>query len=595
VEVTVDGVVVAEVTPSGTSYQTYTTPSFTVTAGAHTIQFLGLVDDDETVFLDAVAVVSRSASAAAAAFVAEDSTTQGDWIGSYGGDGYTLANDGVDLPAYASVATSPGTQTAQWTGSTSDVRALRKDSGSGRQASTWYSSTQFTIDVDMTDGLAHRVGLYMVDWDTTARSQRIDVVDADTGATIDSRTVSSFHDGVYLEWEVRGHVQLRVTCLAGLNAVVSGVFLDAGAGVLPDAPGRWTLYDGFDPVLDFNDAGTPTARYLDGPSAAGVDAVLAREVSGSTAWYLGDRLGTIRDLIDDSGAVVDHVDYNAYGGTEAESAPSAGDRYVSFAGLVRDITVGLNLAVYRVQDPATGRWLSEDPLGFEAGDSNLLRYVGNTPITLIDPSGLFDGPEGDLIDGYLRRRGGPLTPGHNPLSGPTNLGPTGTAITGGGGYIDINAGGPIFDVPVGGGIQIEIKPGMGLTGVYPYLGFQVPGCSINVAPGQTVSTGIAVGGGYYMPVVIPIVGVPYQYWMAGQILYPAFYVFPGIPGKILPGMTTPLIPVAGTPGSGMLPLGPGFQIGLGGVLGSGLCGYYEIGAGTPGSGTGIWYVFPSIW
>ena len=49
------------------------------------------------------------------------------------------------------------------------------------------------------------------------------------------------------------------------------------------------------------------------------------------AWYLGDRLGTIRDLVNNSGTVVDHVDYTVYGGTVAESAPSAGDRFVSFA------------------------------------------------------------------------------------------------------------------------------------------------------------------------------------------------------------------------------------------------------------------------
>ncbi len=34
------------------------------------------------------------------------------------------------------------------------------------------------------------------------------------------------------------------------------------------------------------------------------------------------------------------------------------------------------------------RFLSEDPIGFEAGDANLQRYVGNGPTNLVDPSGL---------------------------------------------------------------------------------------------------------------------------------------------------------------------------------------------------------------
>jgi hypothetical protein len=39
-------------------------------------------------------------------------------------------------------------------------------------------------------------------------------------------------------------------------------------------------------------------------------------------------------------------------------------------------------------DPSVGRWLEEDPEGFNAGDSNLERYGGNDPVDRVDPSGL---------------------------------------------------------------------------------------------------------------------------------------------------------------------------------------------------------------
>jgi A nuclease of the HNH/ENDO VII superfamily with conserved WHH len=39
-------------------------------------------------------------------------------------------------------------------------------------------------------------------------------------------------------------------------------------------------------------------------------------------------------------------------------------------------------------DPGIGRWLTEDPIGFSAGDDNLYRYVGNAPTDSTDPSGL---------------------------------------------------------------------------------------------------------------------------------------------------------------------------------------------------------------
>jgi uncharacterized protein RhaS with RHS repeats len=34
-----------------------------------------------------------------------------------------------------------------------------------------------------------------------------------------------------------------------------------------------------------------------------------------------------------------------------------------------------------------GKWLSQDPIGFTAGDSNLYRYVGNSPADGTDPLG----------------------------------------------------------------------------------------------------------------------------------------------------------------------------------------------------------------
>jgi hypothetical protein len=59
-EVLVDGTVVGTFKPTGTSYQTYTTAAFTVTAGADTIEFLGLntAGGDNTAFIDAVSVVT---------------------------------------------------------------------------------------------------------------------------------------------------------------------------------------------------------------------------------------------------------------------------------------------------------------------------------------------------------------------------------------------------------------------------------------------------------------------------------------------------------------------------------------------------------
>ena len=46
-------------------------------------------------------------------------------------------------------------------------------------------------------------------------------------------------------------------------------------------------------------------------------------------------------------------------------------------------------------DPTIGRWISEDPMGFQAGDANLYRYVGNDPQGATDASGLVRGRVSD--------------------------------------------------------------------------------------------------------------------------------------------------------------------------------------------------------
>jgi RHS repeat-associated protein len=165
--------------------------------------------------------------------------------------------------------------------------------------------------------------------------------------------------------------------------------LDNRIGMDENGTQTWTLYDGSDPIMDFNSSGSLAMRYLNGPTGDLVDTVIARESAGGTiAWYLPDRLGTIRDLINNSGGIIDHVDYSAFGTVLDESSPSNGDRMMGFAGMERDTVTGLNLAVYRVQNPGTGRWTSQDPLGFEAGDADLFRYVGNGPDVGSDVSGL---------------------------------------------------------------------------------------------------------------------------------------------------------------------------------------------------------------
>jgi RHS repeat-associated protein len=150
----------------------------------------------------------------------------------------------------------------------------------------------------------------------------------------------------------------------------------------------WTVYDGVNPYADFNSSGTLQDRYLYGPA---VDEILARiDSSNNVAWYLTDRLGTIRDVVNTTGTVLDHVIYDSFGNVTSETNATNGDRF-KFTGREYDAATGLYYYRARYYDPSTGRFMRQDPSGYAAGDSNLYRYTGNGPTNETDPAGLDGG------------------------------------------------------------------------------------------------------------------------------------------------------------------------------------------------------------
>ena len=170
----------------------------------------------------------KPAFTATAHFLGTNTTTQGSWRGVYGANGYDIAADNSagnpKLPSYAALGIT-GASTYTWAASTTDPRALQNSANTGRIASTWYSSTSMSFNLNLTDGQVHKVSLYAVDWDSTVRNEQVQILDAATGIVLDTETLSSFHGGEYLSWNLSGNVVIRVTNLnSKSNAVVSGLF-----------------------------------------------------------------------------------------------------------------------------------------------------------------------------------------------------------------------------------------------------------------------------------------------------------------------------------------------------------------------------------
>ena len=67
---------------------------------------------------------------------------------------------------------------------------------------------------------------YALDWDNYGggRAEQIQIVDAASSTVLDTRTISSFTQGIYLVWNISGNVKINITLTGGGNTVISGVF-----------------------------------------------------------------------------------------------------------------------------------------------------------------------------------------------------------------------------------------------------------------------------------------------------------------------------------------------------------------------------------
>jgi RHS repeat-associated protein len=83
--------------------------------------------------------------------------------------------------------------------------------------------------------------------------------------------------------------------------------------------------------------------------------------------YLTDRLGSVRNLANASGSLIDTITYDGFGNVTNETNTMVADRW-KFTGRELDGETGLQFNRARYLDQKTGRWTSQDPLGFEGGE-----------------------------------------------------------------------------------------------------------------------------------------------------------------------------------------------------------------------------------
>ncbi len=130
-------------------------------------------------------------------------------------------------------------------------------------------------------------------------------------------------------------------------------------------------------------------------------------VGGTAYYYVNDQLGSVTQLVTNTGTVAAQYAYDPYGNKTTVSGTVVSD--IGYAGYFNHAVSGLDFALFRAYDPAHARWINRDPIA-EAGGVNLYAYVDGNPTSYKDPSGheLIAGVVGTvvgagfgLVSGYI--------------------------------------------------------------------------------------------------------------------------------------------------------------------------------------------------
>lgn len=144
------------------------------------------------------------------------------------------------------------------------------------------------------------------------------------------------------------------------------------------------VYDGDHIAIQFDGQGDITNRYFHGPF---IDQILGDETADNQVlWTLTDHQNTGRDIADSNGNILNHRTFDSFGSITSETNPNI-DHIFAYTGREFDTETDLSYNRARYYDNKAARFVSEDPIGFNGQDANLYRYVGNSPLNFVDPSG----------------------------------------------------------------------------------------------------------------------------------------------------------------------------------------------------------------
>jgi RHS repeat-associated protein len=113
----------------------------------------------------------------------------------------------------------------------------------------------------------------------------------------------------------------------------------------------------------------------------------------SMAYYHHDQLGTPLQATDKAGNIVWAASFDAFGRASITTPQATVDKptiasNLRLPGQYEDLETGLHYNWHRYYDAEVGRYVTSDPIGVEGG-INRYSYVGGSPLSFVDPMGLY--------------------------------------------------------------------------------------------------------------------------------------------------------------------------------------------------------------
>jgi len=203
----------------------------------------------------------------------------------------------------------------------------------------------------------------------------------------DNGELSSKTDGSFItdySYDLLGNlVQVKLPGAAIVDYVIDGKDRRIGKKLNGTLVQGFLYQDQLNPVAELDGAGSVVSRFVYGAKPNVPDYMIK---GGVTYRIISDHLGSPRLVVNTvDGSITQRMDYDVWGNITNDTNPSF--QPFGFAGGLYDQHTRITRFGARDYDPQIGRWLSKDPIRFQAGDTNLYGYAFADPVNLIDING----------------------------------------------------------------------------------------------------------------------------------------------------------------------------------------------------------------